>query len=508
MKDHNLTNTDDITAVPSDELNEKTITAMRAKKAEISASAYASVTKELPLETIAENERVKKVRLKKIITCAVAACAAVFLMGMGARVFEYLTYVPGMGIVTAEQEEVYTLKSTVEAGDYRIEAMSLIPATEEYHKGKWEITILTDMEVPRGFHENPDLVDPIVFTDKNGESYTLKCSGGSGIGARFRGYVNAAGEGEHTISWNGGEYTVSLTSMENTVWANYAYPTDQGLTVITFPLAENSQYMVFDVILDPESENLMYWASHSETISYQPHGTSITVYDTEGNTYHAPARSGSSAAIPESEKSNGVNSLLSYRIETILTLDRVMTAPIEKVEIGGLHIEFRDISGTGFYTTVIPEIGEVVEKSDLPNGGELFDTHGIKVDIDSTTAAVDELNNTYDFVMNAKFPAWSFDENVVGVNVMMKYIKPEKIGAVEPWEYYFGSGESMFDAENPDSGYMIYSKNITGYGDRKIKNGNIGVTFGDEIAVGIGELWLTIEGNWLIDFTEPVSTAE
>ena len=91
---------------------------------------------------------------------------------------------------------------------------------------------------------------------------------------------------------------------------------------------------------------------------------------------------------------------------------------------------------------------------------------------------------------------------------MLKYIKPENIGVAKPWEYYFGSGESMFDTENPDSGYMIYSKDITGYGDRKIRDGSIGVTFGDEIAVSVGELWLTIEGNWLIDFTEPVSTAE
>ena len=508
MKHLNLTKNDDITAVPSDELNRTTISAMRAKQAETDKAAYESVTKELPLERIAENERVKKVRLKKIITCAAAACAAVFLMGMGARVFEYLTYVPGMGIVTAEQEEVYTLESVVEAGKYRIEAMSLIPATEEYHKGMWEVTILTDMEVPKGFHENPDLVDPIVFTDKNGESYSLKCSGGSGIGARFRGYVNAAGEGDHTISWYGGDYTVTLKSMENSVWANYAYPMDQGLTVITFPLAENSQYMVFDVILNPESENLMYWAEHSDTIAYQPHGASITVYDTAGNTYHAPARSGSSAAIPETEKANGINSLLSYRIETILTLDRVMEAPIAKVEVGGLLIEFRDISGTGFCTTVVPELGEVVEKSELPKGGVLFDSHGIKAEIDSTTSVVDEINNTYDFVMNAKFPAWSFDENVVGVNVMMKYIKPENIGIAKSWEYYFGSGESMFDTENPDSGYMIYSKDITGYGDRKIRDGSIGVTFGDEIAVSVGELWLTLEGEWLIDFTEPAKAAE
>ena len=55
---------------------------------------------------------------------------------------------------------------------------------------------------------------------------------------------------------------------------------------------------------------------------------------------------------------------------------------------------------------------------------------------------------------------------------------------------------------------MNFEKDITGYGDRKIRGGSIGVTFGDEIAVSVGELWLTIEGEWLIDFTEPAKTAE
>ena len=170
------------------------------------------------MEKIAENERVKKIRLKKIVTCAAAACAAVFLTGMGARVFEYLTYVPGMGIVTAEQEEVYTLESVVEAGEYRIEAMSLIPATEEYHKGMWEVTILTDMEVPKGFFENPDLVDPIVFTDKNGESYSLKCSGGSGIG------IQSVGAPKKTsVSVLSSRVNFSLVIIQSTVILLYAW---------------------------------------------------------------------------------------------------------------------------------------------------------------------------------------------------------------------------------------------------------------------------------------------
>lgn len=487
MKNFELSEHDDITALPSDELNSKTIAAMRAKEEEMKESR-------------------KHIRVKKIVTIAAAACLALFLMGMGVRVFEYLTYVPGMGIVTAQQEEVYTLKSVVEAGGYRIEAMSLIPVTKGENKGMWEVTVLTNEELPKDFFENPDRVNPMIFTDRDGEGYSLRCSGGSGIGVRYEGYVKADGEGDYTVSWLDGEHTVTLQSMENTVWANYAYPMDQGLTVITFPLAENSQFMVFDVVFDPESENLMYWAEHSDAISFQPHG--ITIYDVNGNQYSVPSRSGHGIPIPESEKANGINNLLSYKIETIMTLDRALEAPIERVELYGITIDYMDISGTGFYKTTVPELDQVVEREDLPDDGVLFDDHGIMLQLLRTTSIADDRNNTYDFVMHSRFPVLSFEENIVGATVMPKYVNAENIGVVDPWDHRMGSSEGMIDEEYPENGYMVYAKDINGYGDRKIKNGNIGVTFGDEIAVSVGELWLIIEGNWIIDFSETAGTAE
>ena len=93
--DFNLPEIRDLTAVPSDELNERTLAAM--KQAE-----FRKTKKKIPLA-------------RRITVCAALFCAALVLMGAGVRIFEYLTFVPGMGIVTADQEEVFTLTKTVSA---------------------------------------------------------------------------------------------------------------------------------------------------------------------------------------------------------------------------------------------------------------------------------------------------------------------------------------------------------------------------------------------------------
>lgn len=481
-----LSQYDDLTVTPSEELNRETLAAMRMKQKENE-----------PADAPAPRKHIRKV-----FVCAAAACAAVFLMGMGVRVFEYLTYVPGMGIVTAQQDEVYTLESVVNAGGYRIEAMSMLPVTKGENKGMWEVTLLTNKEIPREFAENPDYVKPICFVGEDGESYELTCSGGSGIGSRYHGYAEVDGAGDYTISWFDHDYTVTLKSMENSVWANYSYPVDQGLTVIAFPLAEGSKYMVFDVILDPESENMAYWAEHSESIWYTP--SHVTITDTEGNTYHAPGTSGHGILIPESEMEYGVNSLLSYKMETILTLDRAMEAPAAKIEIDRIELKFQEISGTGFYTVTVPELDETVDGAELPNEGVFFDGHGLKVQFDSASSCVWDEENTYEIRLTGGYPILSFEENIGQAFVLPAYIRPDDIGVAESWEYYRGSASTFFDEETGVGGETDFSKDITGYGDRKIRPGTIDVTFGDEIAICINGLNLTVDGDWVIDFSEEV----
>ncbi len=483
MKELDMIKLNDIPDEPSDELKARTLAAMRA---------------------IEEKKTQRKVPVwRKIAVCAAMFCAALVLMGAGVRVFEYLTYVPGMGVVTADQEEVYTLDHVVKAGGYRIEAVSMIPADTPDHKGEWQVTVLTDMDVPRGFHENPDLVKPMILVTEDGD-VSLSCSGGSGIGARFTGYIKDAGDGEHTVRWFGKDHVITMKSMENSVWANYSYPMDQGMTVIAFPLAEGSRYMVMDVILDPVSDNMAYWASHCETISYQPEG--ITIYDTEGNTYSAPSRSGSGVRIPESEMDYGVNSLLSYRIETILTLDRIMEAPIARVTIDDIRMVMRDISDNHFYTLTVPEYGETVTAENLPNGGVFYDNHGLKIQLKDAAYTVDELNNNYALVLNSESAQFEFDENVWQTLVFPAYIRPDDIGTAKDWEYYRGATTSHFDKETMSSDGICYVKDIVGFGDMNIKNGSIDVNAGDEIAMCIDEIMFMVGGDWTIDFTAPKAT--
>lgn len=485
MKELDMIRIEDMKDEPSRELNERTLAAMRAAE---------------------EKKTRKKVPAwRKFAVCAALFCSALVLMGAGVKVFEYLTYVPGMGVVTADQAEVYTLERVVEAGDYRIEAASMIPAEDEEHKGMWQVTVLTDMEVPKGYLENPDLVSPMTLKTEDGE-VSLRCSGGSGIGARFTGYIKEADDGEHTLNWFGKDHVITMKSMENSVWANYSYPVDQGMTVVLFPLAEGSRFMVMDVILDPQSENMMYWASHCDTISYQPEG--IVIYDTEGNTYTAPARRGSSARIPESEMDYGVNSLLSYRMETMLTLDRVPEAPIARITIEDIRMEMRGISDNQFYTLEIPEFGETVTAENLPNGGVFYDNHGLKIQLRDATYTVDELNNNYALVLNSEYAQFEFEENVWQALVLPAFIRPDEIGTAEDWEYYRGSATSDFDRETLTSEGVSYIKDIVGTGDMKIRTSTTDVDAGDEIAMCIDEIMFMVGGSWIIDFTSPAETAE
>ncbi|MBR3997381.1 MAG: hypothetical protein IKI93_03455 [Clostridia bacterium] len=485
MKELDMIRLNDIPDEPSAELNARTLAAMRAAE---------------------EKKTQRKVPAwRKIAVCAAMFCAALVLMGAGVRVFEYLTFVPGMGIVTADQAEVYTLERVVEAGNYRIEAASMIPADDEEHEGMWKITVLTDIEVPKGYPENPDLMKPMSLVTEEGET-VLRCSGGSGIGARFDGYAEINGAGDYILKWNGKEQTVTMKSMENSVWADYSYPIDQGMTVILFPLAEGSQYMVMDVILDPQSENMMYWASHCDVISYQPEG--ITVYDTEGNTYSVPSRRGSGVRIPESEMDYGVNSLLSYRIERILTLDRIPEAPIARVTIEDIRMEMLGVSDDQFYTPTVPEFGETVAAENLPNGGVFYDNHGLKIQIKDASYTVDELNNNYALVLNSESAQFEFSENVWQTLVFPAFIRPDAIGTAKDWEYYRGATTSHFDRETMTSDGVCYVKDIVGFGDMNIRNGSIDVNAGDEIAMCIDEIVFMVDGSWTIDFTAPAETAE
>lgn len=481
MNDSKFPEIRDLTAVPSDELNRRTLAAM---------------------EQTGQRKTKKKIPLgKRVLVCAAVVCAALVLMGAGVRIFEYLTFVPGMGIVTAKQEEVFTLITTVQAGSDRIEAASMIPAEDKEHKGMWEVTVLTNRNVPHNFFENPDCMPIMTLYGKDGEPYSLECRGGSGVGARYTGYAVIDPDAEihdYTLNWDGTDCTISMKSMENSVWANYAYPVSDGLTVIAFPLAENSRYLVFDVILDPQSENMEYWATHSEVIHYHP--KSVTVTDAEGNSYVIHGASGRSVTIPESEMEYGVNALLAYKMEYILTMDSPLTAEIVFIDVDKITVEFDCIKDTGEYLVEIPDLNEIVTAENLPNGGLFLDQHGIRIAFDDMTSVIDELNNTYEILFRRIGAIeYDFEENVVYAKVGLGYIEPERADTADSMDIRGGSMMTEERKNENDPWIFNYTMDIYGAGDRR--NRGLDLTFGDNVWICLKRLFLEIDGDWHIDFT-------
>lgn len=471
MKDIRLSKHDDLNIFPSDELKERTLTEMKNRKMS-PAKSYGGV--------------------RKPAVCAALVCAAVVLMGVGVRVFDYIAYVPGMGTVTQDQDKVYTLERTVD-GEYRIEALSMIPVTEGENKGLWKVTLLTTMDVSTQAEEDPESVEPIYLTNEDGETFELNYAGDmSSIGSRFTGYAEIGGAGEYTVAMDGEDYTVTMKSLENSEWANYSYPVDQGITAVMFPLAECSPYMAFNLIVEPESENMAYWLSHSEEVWARP--AEIVITDTAGNTYKTRSASTYGISVPDEDS---FNSLLSYEGEIIMGLDRVPEAPIAKIEITQMMLEFENITDVGSYTVTVPELGEVVEAADLPNNGVFIDTHGVKLEWKSITTEKYEDTGVYNVVFEEADTIHDFEEDIWSFNIdRLVYAENEDAEFIDA--SYHGS-RSTETGEYIRQFYM----NVVGDGVKKEDSVCPDVSFGEELVVRLNQFEIILNGNWTIDFTEP-----
>lgn len=479
--DCNLPEIRDLTAVPSDELNARTLAAM---------------------EQVIQRKTKKKMPLARRITvCAALFCAALVLMGAGVRLYEHLTFVPGMGVVTvtepAEPEkEVFTLARVVETEAYRIEAVSMIPAEDEEHAGMWEVSVLTDQEVPDAYYGDPEAVPSMILYGKDHTPYSLSCAGYRNIGTVYTGYavIDPASEtNEYPIYWNDKACTLSMISVNDTVWANYRYPVSDGITAVVFPLAEGSCHLAFDVIFEPESENMRFWKENSELIQYTV--PDVTVTDIDGTVRKVTRQSGQSFLPPGTEADNPF-SLAGYKIENILTMESPLTAEIAEITIDKIIVDFRNILSDSGYTVRLPEPGKTVPAEELPDGGVFFDGHGIRIAFDEMTTRISE-QDTYELTFRRGNPiGMDFEENVTDVSFFPSYYEPDK--ASDRINIYTGSYTSE---KNPDTGSRIwyYTMPFHGAGDRK-KIG-LPLTFGDEVLMYVNMLKLTVAGDWHIDFT-------
>lgn len=470
--DFNLPEIRDLTAVPSDELNERTLAAMHAAEQR-------------------KNAKKTKHPLRKTIgVCAALFCAASALTSAGVQLYQHLTFVPGMGVITVTEpekpeKEVYTLARVVETDSYRIEAVSMIPAEDEEHAGMWEVTVLTDQET-----SEPSMI----LYGKDNVPYKLSCGEYRNIGTVYTGYavIDPASETEYSLHWKDTACTISLKNINDTAWANYRYPVCDGITAIVFPLAEGSPYLVFDVFFEPQSENMKFWTENAEMLQYFALG--VTVTDVEGNTYAAPRQSGQSYLMPGTEPE--IFSLAGYKVENILTMDAPPAAEIAEIKVDKIEINFRNISSSIHCIAEIPEPDETVPAEALPNGGVFFEQSGIRIMFDEMTTRLND-ENTYEIVFRRANPiGLDFEENVTDVSFFPSYYEPEK--AAERANIYTGSYSSE---KNSETGSRIWYCSMPIHGTGKSKKKGLPLTFGDEVLMCLNMLRLTVDGDWHIDFT-------
>ncbi len=473
MNNSNFPEIRDLTAVPSDELNERTLAAMEQAN-------LRKTKKKMPLA-------------RRITVCAALFCAALVLMGAGVRIYQHLTFVPGMGVVTVTEpeepgQEVFTLERVVETDSYRIEAVSMIPAEDEEHAGMWKVTVLTDQETS----------DPsMILYGKDDVPYSLFYTEYRNIGTVYTGYavIDPSSEpADYSLYWKDTACTISLKNINDMAWANYSYPVCDGITAVLFPLAEGSCHLAFDVIFDPQSENMRFWKENSELIQYIAIGVSVT--DANGNIFNVTKQSGQSFLPSGTGDENNPFSLAGYKIENILTMESPLTAEIAEITIDKIRMDFRNISNAFGYSVGIPVPDETVPAQDLPNGGVFFDQYGIRITFDEMTTRISE-QNTYEILFRRGNPIeLNFEENVTDVSFFPSYYEPGKES--DRANIYTGSYSSEKD---PETGNRIWSYTMPFHGTGDLKKIGLPLTFGDEVQMYVNMLGLTLDGDWHIDFT-------
>jgi len=477
---------DDLTLEPSEELNRETLELMEAH------AANAPV-------------RRKKTRLQRMLSCAALIGAMFMLMGAGYRVLSYIVYVPGQGILQQTAENVYILKKAVEAGDHYIEAISMLPITEGEQKGQWKLTLLTNESYDDAENET------VGFTAPDGTAAVLRNEETIKGTTRYTGTIANAGAGTGIVQLEGKEYPVAIIRLSDSVYANYRYPTDEGITAVIFPMAEGSNRLVMDFSLQGVSEDLLYWAQHGKTVTVSPltmEGFVLT--DTEGNTYRVGSGHVGRADVPLEDPEQTLLKGLEYRTETMFYLDRRLEAPLAKIECSNMKISITGIQDTISYTLTIPAEGETVT---FPEDTILLDSHGLRdtllrIESGAFTHFIDEYHA---FTVFRKPLECTFPENVTQINLIYDFIikkDPQKVQYMCLRSGPAVEGYAVEGYEEPPSNWqelpydMFTVYPIMGDGTRTVRQRTARIGYGDTVYLTPENMNIHITGNWDIDFTK------
>ena len=427
----------------------------------------------LKTETIAKMERqarTKKPRVtKRIIACAAAFAAVFVLISAGTRVFDYLAYVPGHGIVTVSREGVYTLERVAKIGAYTVDGVSFVPDTDGT-----VVTVTTDKPTYR--RDGETVHDTMTLTAPDGTAVTLSFANGTNTDSTFAGTIigdTRPFEGEITLSWLGMETTVSMIPLDASPYADCEYPICDGLTLVAFPAAEGSKRIVYGVELDPESENFAYWASVSEFITASPH---LTAIDSAGTEYVAHSYTSSHSSKTENDYIGGGL--------CCAWLDTAPENPITSIRVDGLRLRFHRIDPTARepVTVTVPENGETVE-TDVT----LVADHGILATAYSLTGGVDA-DGKAELTMTGTYPTLTFDESVTGeVMLWFGYAAPD----TDPANPRLYGGGAWFNSSVRETGYHVRLHEDD-------RDNTIPVTYGGDVNVYLTGVELELSGTWEI----------
>lgn len=413
--------------------------------------------------------------MKRILVCA-AACALVLVMiSAGARMFDYLAYVPGRGIATVSREGVYTLEKVVRMGSYTIDGVSFVPEAEGT-----AVTVSTDKPF---YHRDETIVsDTMTLTAADGSSVVLQFSYGTNSGSTYCGLIEDDTRpfaGTLTLSWHGDAAELHMIPLERSPYADCAYPICDGLTLVAFPTAEGSKRIVFGVELDPESENFAYWASVADRVTATPR---LTAIDSAGNEYVAHSYTGHYVCT-EMQDYFGCS-------ENYAILDRVPEAPITAIRVDGLQLHFMDIdrSARNPVTVTVPQNGETVMEQIT-----LLADHGITLVTESVSAGVDSEGKP-ELSMQCPYPTLAFDEAVTEVIIWLSYAAPDA-DIADPASFY-GGGAFHAREENAANYHCRLAYETKG------KERVFPQTYDDAVHVYVHGIDLELDQTWVIAFAD------
>lgn len=425
--------------------------------------------------------RPKRMTVRALLVAAAIALCTILMIGAGYKVFEYIYYLPGKGIVMDDGSvAVSVLERAVRYDEIiYIEACSL----EKSDNGTNRLTIITNNPYSIPF---TGALGNTVTAEVGDESYTLeliKAKSGTGISY----YV--CNDFPDVSVFSIGNTEIALTPIDATKFASVEYPTVHGITFIAFPLSEGSSMIAYTVQYTPEDDGtvLPELAELSQVVSadlYQEYNFSdikVTVTDVLGGTYRVIGLSGSN----EGEKSDSEGYLNG---EHIIALDRRLEADVASISVDTIAMEFYRPKLVEKFTITVPEYGETIEYSEpFINRLGFYDSPSRLSFVGTDTGDM--------LILYFDKPA-ACDINYVSraQPVYALYTEDELNSVLYGTRLFAGFNVSYGSKSDKSTGLFerTYSKTID--------YPKCSFTAGDSIIVELYSLILEVSGNWTINF--------